>query len=173
MNMLRNFNLLQLMFLGIFLMVSAGETQAQRDLFPGGPGLSIQKTPKPSYSNLYTGGTAQLKKTDAASCVLDTCLFYVNFRIDMGTADKADISPWVSLEVENGDKSRKQMRMRYWSISQWDVLPIRIKAGLNIVRLTIDPDNKITETSETNNSQTWKFFLEPGPIVIPGKKTSR
>ncbi len=175
MNKHKNLNPLNLVLPVILSLTFIGTAQAQIDLFFGGPGIHILKTPNSAAANsknFYSKSPIQIKKSDAASCVGDTCLFFIYFNVQMANSEKRDISPRISLQVESGDQSSMQVRLRNYFISSWHILPLKLRVGTNKVKFTIDPDNKIAEISEDNNTSMRTIFLEPTPIVIPGKKNN-
>ncbi|MEO6333886.1 MAG: hypothetical protein ABIO91_02795 [Pyrinomonadaceae bacterium] len=170
MNKRKNLNPLNLVLPAILCLTFMGTVHAQIDLFFGGPGIHLLKTNNPgsaNIKNLSSKSPIQIKKTDAANCVGDTCLFFIYFNVQMANSEKRDISPRISLQVESGDQNTMQVRLLHYWISTWHILPIKLRVGTNKVKFTVDPDNKIAETSESNNTSTWTIFVEPTPIVIP------
>jgi hypothetical protein len=118
---------------------------------------SVIDLSKDSY--VAAGGAITVKKSQATGCDGDKCKFnlgVVAFR--QGTTNPLNVYGQFTgktlgivgntIVFQNGDKIKQQ------------VLPVSLMHGRNIVTFTLDPQNKVAETDENNNSFTVTIVVQ-------------
>ena len=163
MNMKNYFGALVIAVIAISAVSTA---QAQTDLsMRGALYFTGSKTHQIDLKNdrfVASGGTMELKASEATNCTNDTCEFNIGF-IGFRSGNTAPaLSSYGLLSVANGGLVGNTVYFAPAEKTKQAVLPLKLKTGSNRVTFTIDPYKKTAETNERNNSFSVTFNVAGG-----------
>ena len=100
-----------------------------------------------------------LKKSEALSCAGDFCTFNLGFFVQRSSAEGA-LTSFAQVGGPGLDSVGNSFSFAAGSRSRDFVVPVKLKAGQNRLRVDVDPSDKTPETNEANNSFTVTINVE-------------
>jgi hypothetical protein len=105
------------------------------------------------------GGTITLKKSQSVGCEENKCTFHLGI-IAFKSGGPSTLSTYGLFKVPTVIYVGNTIFFANTESTKQQVLPVKLAIGKNTVIFTIDPDNKIVETNETNNSFTVTIVVD-------------
>jgi len=104
------------------------------------------------------GETITLNRRQAESCQDNKCTFNLGI-IAIKSGGAAALTTYGQYTGKNGIAGNSIVFKDSETTKQL-VLPVKLSIGKNVITFTIDPQNKIAESDETNNSMTVTLVVE-------------
>jgi hypothetical protein len=114
---------------------------------------------KTTDKRVDAGATVIVKKSQAASCADDKCTFNLGV-IAFRSGSANQLTAYGQFTGKSLGIVGNGIPFQSGQNSRQHVLPVPLSIGQNLVTFTIDPENKIPETDEKNNSFSVTIVVE-------------
>ena len=105
------------------------------------------------------GGTIKVKRSDAVNCSGDKCTYGLG-AIAFRSGTKNALQTYGQFTGKTLGIVGNTVSFQNNETTKQQVLPVPLTVGTNAVTFSIDPQNKIAETNESNNSFTVTIIVE-------------
>ena len=114
---------------------------------------------KTTDKRVDAGATVTVAKSQATSCTGDKCTFNLGV-IAYRSGSTKQLTAYGQFTGQTVGIVGNSIVFQSNSNSRQHVLPVNLSIGKNIVAFTIDPENKIAETDEKNNTFSVTIIVE-------------
>ncbi len=114
-------------------------------------------TKKDKY--VAAGGSIKVNRSEAISCSGNKCTYGLGV-IAFREGNLNDIHPYGQFSGKSFGIVGNTIIFKNGETTKQHILPVGLAVGANTVTFTIDPQNKVAETNETNNSFDVTIIVE-------------